>query len=109
MAEIPFSRRWKLWLIAWGTALVVAGLPRPTLILYAWLFPWGLMEAVGWKRSGYDADYIVGWLPYIALTIAALCSRRRVLYFTFYVVLCILLILNVVGCQQMDLNFGDLH
>ena len=106
MTEIPLPRRWKLWLIAWGVGLIAAGFPNPALIVYAWLFPWGLMEAVGWKRSGYDSDYIVGWLPYIALTVAALFSRPRVFYFTLYVTLCILLALNAAGCQQMNAKMG---
>ena len=108
LAEISFSQRWKLWLIAWATALVAAGAPNPGLILYVWLFPLGLMKAIGWEQSGKDNDYILGWLPYIALTIAAMYSRPRVLYFTIYVVLCILLLLNVVGCQQMN-DLSDLH
>ncbi len=74
------------------------------LIIYAWFFPWGLLEAVGWN---HDSDYItVYWLPYIALTVAALFSRTRVLYFTYYVILCILLALNAAGCQQMNAKSG---
>jgi hypothetical protein len=67
------------------------------------------MEAVGRKQAGHDLDFLFGWFLYLNLTIVALCSRPRVLYFAFYVILCILLILNVVGCRQMDLNFNDLH
>ena len=108
-AEIPFLRRWKLWLLAWIIALVAAGFPNPGLIVIIWLFPWGLMDSIGWQRTGYDSDYVVGWLPYIVLTIAALLSRRRILYFAFFVILCVLLLLNIVGCHHLNAQASDMH
>lgn len=107
MTRIPFSQRWKLWLIAWAVALFAAW--YTTLIPYVWLFPLGLMEVVGRKQFGHDLDLLWGWFLYLALTIAAMCCRPRVLYFTFYTILCILLALNVIGCHQIHLNFGDVH
>ncbi len=101
MTEIPFSRRRKLWLIAWVVGLIAAGFPNPALIAVIWCFPLGLMNVVRW--DGYADDYlIVGWLFYGALTVVALMSRPRVLYFTLYIILCILLLLNIVGCHQMN-------
>ena len=106
MSNISFSYRWKLWLLAWGLTVLAIGVPYPGLILWFWMFPFGLTEAMGWKRSG---DYILGWLLYIALTIAALYTRRSFLYFTLYVILCILLLLNVFGCHKIALGLKDLH
>ena len=101
MTELPFSRRWKFWLAAWFTGLIAAGFPHPALVFYLWLFPLGLLKMTG-RLTGNDSDYIVGWLLYALITVLALLSRPRVLYFTFYVVFCTLLLLNIVGCQQIN-------
>lgn len=98
--EIPFSRRWKLLLIAWGIGLVASGFPNPDSISIIWFFPLGLIKVVGWE-GGHPNDFIVGWVLYLALTVVALVSRPRVLYFTFYIILCILLLLNIAGCHQI--------
>ena len=89
-------------MIAWIVGLIAAGFPNPTLLLWVWLFPLGLFEIAGRQFTGLDSDYVIGWLFYALLTALALVSRPRFLYFIFYTVLCILLILNIVGCQQMN-------
>lgn len=61
----------------------------------------GLLELGDWKSSGHDRDYFLAWLPYLALTIVGLLARKRNLYFVMYSILCVLLLLNVVGCQKM--------
>lgn len=99
MTDIPFSRRWKLWLIAWGVGLVAAGFPNPALIFYVWFFPSGLAKAFDRPFPAYDIA--IGWLIYLLLTAFAFLSRPRVLYFTFFGIFCILLLLNAVGCQRM--------
>lgn len=43
----------------------------------------------------------IGWLIYISLTFAALFVRKRVPYFVLYALLCLLLLLNVVGCHML--------
>lgn len=107
--EISLALRWKLWLGAWLVGLVAAGFPHPVLILVVWLFPWGLMDMIGWQRTGHDGDYFVGWLPYIVLTVAAIRSRPRVLYFLFFGILCVLLLLNIVGCHRLNAQGSDIH
>lgn len=101
MAEVSFSRRWKLCLIAWVFGLISAGFPNPGLILYVWFFPLGLLEIAGKQSTGHDSEYLVGWIFYILITASALTSRPRVLYYTLFGVLCILLLLNAAGCQHM--------
>lgn len=109
LTAIPFSLRWKLWLIAWSVGLVAAGFPNPALIFYFWLFPIGLLKVIGWQDTGYDSGYFVGWLVYIPLSVLALIARPRLLYFTLYLILCFLLLLNIVGCQQMNAQMKDMH
>ena len=99
--EIPFSYRWKLCLVAWVIGLVAAGFPNPALIMYLWFFPLGLLEVTGWRFGGQDSEYVVGWFCYTLITVFALMARPRLLYFTLFGVLCILLLLNAAGCQHM--------
>lgn len=108
MAEIPFTRRLTLLLIVWAVGLVAAGFPNPVLIVYTNLFPVGLRVATPWIYTVMDRNYIiVGWLLYMALTLAALLSRPRILFVTFYRVLCVLLVVNVVGCQYINAHWGS--
>lgn len=107
-AEISLKRRCGLWLTAWAAAFVIA-MPNPVGVIYIWMFPLGLLYVVGWKYDKYDVHYVVGWLPYAVLTIAAMLVRRRRTFFVIYGVLCAFLVLNVGGCRSMQRGMRDLH
>jgi hypothetical protein len=81
-----------------------AALPRGSRPGYVLLFPFGLItcviSALGIKSQ--NAPHVIfGWLLYLALTIAGLLTRRRLAYFVIYGILCVLLLLNVIGCHMM--------
>src|SRR5205814_315426 len=94
-----------LLLVAWCVAVLAAAaaFPHPSR-KHIVLFPYGLftifISALGLK--GQSAPHVVvGWLTYITLTLASLCSARRLLYISIYATLCLLLLLNVIGCHMM--------
>jgi hypothetical protein len=103
---IPFRRRFWLWLAVWCVAFISAAtaLPRASRLGYTLLFPYGLItfviSALG-IRSQNAPHVIFGWLLYLALTIAGLLTGKRITYFVIYGILCVLLILNVIGCHMM--------
>jgi hypothetical protein len=103
--KIPFRRRLALVLAAWCTAVLAAAaaFPHPSR-KYILLFPYGLFTSIisALGAKGQSAPHVVvGWLTYIALTLASLFSARRVMYILLYATLCLLLVLNVVGCHMM--------
>jgi hypothetical protein len=103
MKECSISKGKRLGLLAaaWGIACiasVVAGRVSTLedFVNAAFLFPlatWWFVE-VPWAHP------VVGWLLYISITIAAAYTRKPVRYFVLYGVVCILLIMNVVGCHK---------
>jgi hypothetical protein len=108
--EMTFAQKLGLWFVAWAVAAVAAMIPHPRLLLAAFLFPLGLLRCL--SRSGFTeedcyAAMLLAWFFYGLLTIAGLLQRRRRYYFLLYSILCVLLILNVVGCHiivNVDLN-----
>ena len=100
--------RVSLWLVAWGVAFTVTSFPLcishpgqlPSIVKYAWIFPLGLVTfVVPARQELIFTSLIAGWLFYIALTVFGLLQRRRLRYFIVYAILCLLLILNVIGCN----------
>ena len=105
-SKIEFRRRLWLLLAIWCGALIAAAtaFPHASRPGYILLFPYGLItfvvSAVGIKSQ--NAPHVIfGWLLYLALTIAGLLTGKRLTYFVIYGILCVLLILNVIGCHMM--------
>src|SRR5690349_954428 len=102
---MPFGRRLSLLLIAWCVAVLAAAAAFPHLSRkYIFLFPYGLFTAVisAFGAKANSAPHVaVGWLTYVVLTLTSLCSAKRMLYFALYGILCVLLLLNVIGCHMM--------
>jgi hypothetical protein len=93
--------------LAW---LVVVVLTLPG-ILYPIFFPAGLFRIFGVPENE-ATDHpgrVIGWVIYFGLTVATCLSRRKVVYFVLYAILCILLSLNVVGCRAFWSDFREIH
>ncbi len=118
---ISKGARVRLWLIAWAVALLGSTIPfciaAPGLFLYfvlsAWAFPIGTIAFAFPEHQNpsdgiYIGSLIGGWLAYIALTIFGLRQNRRARYFVVYTILCLLLLLNAVGCNVNMLK-GEWH
>jgi hypothetical protein len=107
MAEAPkIGFRWRLLLLlaAWCAAAAVTVLSYPPLLRDAVVFPYGLMTVWVWLfdlKPQQAPHFLVGWLVYLVLSVAALVTGRRVVYFVVYALLCLLLALNAVGCHMM--------
>jgi hypothetical protein len=103
--EISKRARIKLWVAAWVVAAIATAIPQPSVLLFAFLFPTGLVEFVPEKLVPLDppdSGYIClfgFYILYIGLTIIALLQSRRLWYFILYAVLCGILALNVAGCH----------
>ncbi len=68
-------------------------------ILIGMLFPIGLFfwfHFTGWVNF---LLLPLGWILYIALSFSIVLSRRRLVTWTFYALLVILLLLNIAGCR----------
>jgi hypothetical protein len=107
-------------LIAWGFAAFAAVFPEIPLLIAFPLFPLGLLfgipslQATGPQPpSGphnVAAEFFwlsaAGWVIYLTVCLTALLTKRRVLFFVFYGILCALLILNVQGCRAFLKHAG---
>jgi hypothetical protein len=92
---------------AWAIA-VIAAFPHPAGIVWFWAFPAGLSMFFTGTRADL-LDVVIGWPVYIALTAWAVSARRRWLYIAVYVLICVVLALNVVGCRRVLRGLDDLH
>jgi hypothetical protein len=110
-SEISLRRRVWLWIGAWGVAAIATVGASPGLLFGAWIFPLGMVGFMpdNWQSPvGPTTLLIIGWLPYVVLTIIGLSQNRRARYFAIFGILCALLAFNLAGChveqkQPMDL------
>ncbi len=117
--EISKRSRISLWLIAWVVALAFnpilwGGLTdwrlMPIFVRLVWAFPFGLIAFVLPGRGAVSEEFLVplsmvGWVFYAALSAIGLAQQRLTRFIFVYGVLCVLLILNVVGCNVN--KFGE--
>src|SRR6516162_4640781 len=119
---LPKALRVRLWLVAWGVALLATPIPLcltspglfPYFVMYVWAFPIGTAafafpEHRDPPGTVVIASLIAGWLFYAVLTIFGLLQRERIRYFVLYTILCLLLILNAVGCNVNMFKGGWHH
>jgi hypothetical protein len=108
------SERWRLWLIAWGGVLLVTLVTGPAYVLAAPLFPIGLFVFLrGGEGKAIEGlmggAWGIGWLLYAALSVVMFVVRKKEVFSVVYVIFCVLLILNLVGCQRLLLAANGLH
>jgi len=112
--SISIATKWCLWLAAWGIVVLVNLMLHPASILSAPLFPAGL---VVWLPNGEDkavtglmtGAWMIGWLFYLILTIFVFAAKRMRVFIIVYVIFCLLLILNVVGCEKTMEAVSQIH
>jgi hypothetical protein len=105
---LTFQERRNLLIAAWVIAALATVLVEIALLLAFPMFPLGLfiaMEtrglAVGGPLSSIGAACAVGWVVYLAISLAALFTKRWLLFILFYGILGALLVFNVQGCHHM--------
>lgn len=103
-----------LWFGAWGIVILITLAMNPASIITAPLFPMGLFALfpngddkaiVAWGTGGF----IVGWLFYVLLSIVMFTTNRKGIFFLLYIIFCILLALNVGGCQRVLKDVSHIH
>lgn len=100
--ELSKELRFSLITLAW---VVIIAATFPGSISFPWLLPIGVFWAVV-KEKALELNFTSGkialcWIPYFGLTVAAILTKRRIAFFATYTVLCLLLVLGAVGCQEM--------
>ena len=102
------------WCVAGAISSVCLGSGPPGLAYAAFMFPLGWTcfagGFLGLSFSNGDLGIFVfsasGWAIYVALSTTVLFTQRRKLYITCFTVLCVLLLLNVAGCNVLkNTNF----
>jgi len=104
-------------LIVWGVAFAALLVIESCLFKYRdvlllvpcfWMFPGGLItEPFGLELGDSWFGLAFGWLAYLAVILLVLFSNRRLLYYTFFCILCLMLILNIVGCHKDIVDFSE--
>jgi len=95
-----------LWYGAWGVVIIGALIVNPTSLAAFYAFPLGLLA---WLPNGDEkavvglmfGGWIVGWIFYILISVALSRIKKKGLFLCIYFLFCILLMLNVVGCQRV--------
>jgi len=105
----PISERakWGLYYAAWGGVILAALAMNPADVLTAPCFPIGLLAVLpngeekaitAWMFGPISIG--IGWAFYLLLSFLIGRTRKRAAFFAVYIVFCILLALNVVGCRR---------
>jgi hypothetical protein len=116
--EISLKTRWLLYAGAWGAAflgrtfippLLELTFPDPDhvliLVLFSWLFPAGLAAWFNHPKPLDDIGLIaVLWLAYLVHGFFTLRSRTRVRFYGLLLILAIVLVFNVVGCERIHMS-----
>jgi hypothetical protein len=101
------SLRWRIILLiaVWGIATIATVEGGIALLLYAWMFPSGLLALFvpkDWDPPISEVVILImGWALYVGLTAFTALQKRRTRYFIIFGILCALLALNVAGCHVM--------
>jgi hypothetical protein len=109
--RISGCRRLGLMLVAWVIALLATAIPRLLVVVAPVVFPVGLIWVLfptcrSWPilndpLNDPSASYL-GWGFYMALSIILILQQKRRRFFAIYALLCVLLLLNVIGCHFMQ-------
>jgi hypothetical protein len=101
------SLRWRITLLVavWVITTIATVEGGIALLLYAWMFPSGLLALFvpkDWDPPISEVVILImGWALYVGLTVFTALQKRRTCYFIIFGILCVLLALNVAGCHVM--------
>ncbi len=103
---ISTTTKWRFWLGAWGFVILASVMASPASILAAPFFPIGLLF---WLPNGEDKaikggmmeGWVFGWMFYLLLSLVMFQIMKRGVFFIIFAIFCILLALNIGGCQRI--------
>ena len=107
--------KWTLWLLAWGAVVLATISNDATDLRSAVGFPVGFygllpeMPAIYVAWLGGCVAVVGGWILYIALSLAIHWANRMRSFSLWYIVFCVLLALNVVGCRKLIDTVSQIH
>lgn len=98
--------RWQLWFLILAVVVVASMRGGPYRIVSVLYFPIGLLgwllkgddKAIGAVMLGYPL--LLGWGFYILLSVILFRARRNWIFFLLCAFLCMVLLLNVAGCNE---------
>jgi hypothetical protein len=115
--EISLKTRWLFYAGAWGAAflgrtfippLLELTFPDPgqvlVLLCFSWLFPAGLAAWFNSEPLENIGLIAVLWLAYLVHGVFTLRSRTRVRFYGLLLILAIVLVFNVVGCERIHMS-----
>lgn len=111
---MPRAHKWQLWLGAWCLVAIATLVMHPAHIVAVPFFPLGLLDWLphgeqtaieGWMIGAWS----IGWMLYAFLSVAMFAAKRTGVFFIIYVIFCVLLLLNVVGCQRVMEAASQIH
>lgn len=101
------------WFGAWAGVGILTLILSPSSIVAVPFFPAGLLGFFGHEESGIigfmTGAWVLGWVLYMVLTVSMVRAKKRDAFFRTYVVFCILLALNVAGCQRLTSAASGIH
>lgn len=103
---IPTSTKLRFWFGAWGFVILASLAVNPSYLLAAPCFPVGLfalfpngIENVFWGWG--TGAFVLGWVLYAVLSAIMFKAKKKSVFLIIYIIFCILLLLNVGGCQRV--------
>ena len=114
--EVPLKTRWLLYAGAWGAAFLSFFIPALLelripdreqillLVLFAWVFPMGLIEWFDTTQRENVLLIALIWLAYLVHGVFTVRSRTRVRFYLLLLILAIVLSFNVLGCHRIQIN-----
>jgi hypothetical protein len=116
-SHIPYREKFNLLLIAWGLAFVAMLVLESCFFKFSdvlllvpcfWVFPGGLItELFGLQQGNGWFGLGASWFAYFIVMIAALFANKRLGYYVLYAMLCLMLVLNIIGCHKDVINFSE--
>jgi hypothetical protein len=102
---VPLRWRIKRVSIACILTLIAMMVPNPSIIVFAMFFPAPLGLIL---RTENMFPIIVGWLIYAVLVLGSLFAKNKKIHRRFFLIFCILLLINIAGCHIMgtDIHLG---
>jgi hypothetical protein len=112
---VPKATKLWCWFGGWGLAAGATLVANPAHLLMAPFFPIGLLALLPDGEKMAITAYMMifpiglGWIFYGIYSWVLLSRRGATVFYTWFVFFCVILILNVVGCQKVMQAAAGIH
>jgi len=107
--------KWVLYSGAWGVVIISTLARNPADMLTAPAFPIGFLAvfpgAIMTIAVWFFAPIVIGlgWTMYGMLTYVMKTTGKSGVFFLTYIIFCVLLTLNAIGCRMVTATIGGIH